>query len=222
MALKSLQHEHKKHLEREQALADILDTLRTGFNPNYQDMAVLEAVRGWEYHAGLPHINDVKKDDAGDDEVENIVESEEEKKEGGEELMTAEELEKEIGPLLETDYVLLLLEHEKHVNSPSSESICKISLFMLKYLSIFRSVRFIFVHPRITSSSIRNLKGYTCVMVTGSRCHPWLNRLFRGFVYSSVSKIILTPGIQILPEHAKLSKMRKTVSSSAKMKTRTL
>jgi hypothetical protein len=191
VALKSLQLEHKKHLEREQALGGILDTLRTGFNPNYQDMAVLEAVRGWEYHAGLPHINDVK--DAGDDDVENIVESE--KKESGEELMTAEELEKEIGPLLETDYVSLLLEHDKHVNSPPSESICKISPFMLKYLFTVRSVRFIVVHPRIASSSIRNLEGYTCVMVTDSWRHPRLSRPFRGFVCSSVSKSILTPRI---------------------------
>ena len=70
MALRSLQREHKKHLEREKALGDILDNLRTGYNPNYQDMAVLEAVRGWEQLAGLPHINDVGKDSTEDSEEE--------------------------------------------------------------------------------------------------------------------------------------------------------
>ena len=31
------------------------------YNPNYQDIAVLEAVlHGWEELAGFPHINDVK------------------------------------------------------------------------------------------------------------------------------------------------------------------
>jgi len=51
-ALKSLQREHKKRLEREKQLSDILDTLRHGYNPNYQDMAVLEAVRGGQGRVG--------------------------------------------------------------------------------------------------------------------------------------------------------------------------
>jgi protein kinase C substrate 80K-H len=63
--LKSLQKEHKKHPEREKALGDILNSLRAGYSPNYQDMTVLEAIRGWETLAGLPHINDVRKDDDG-------------------------------------------------------------------------------------------------------------------------------------------------------------
>ena len=42
--------------ERDRTLGEILNTLREGYNPNYQDMAVLEAVRGWEVIEGLPHI----------------------------------------------------------------------------------------------------------------------------------------------------------------------
>ncbi|KZT27082.1 hypothetical protein NEOLEDRAFT_1161953 [Neolentinus lepideus HHB14362 ss-1] len=122
-ALKSLQQEHKKHLEREKALGDILDALRRGYNPNYQDMAVLEAVRGWESLAGLPHINDVGKDEEGSHEeaaIKTEVEGEEELEE---DMWTAEELEKDLDNLLKTDYVSLLLEHEKHVNSPVTDSI---------------------------------------------------------------------------------------------------
>ena len=124
-ALKSLQREHKKHLEREKALGDILDQLRTGYNPNYQDMAVLEAVRGWEQLAGLPHINDVGKEDEnpdelGSDESEEVVE--EQLEEG---MWSALQLEHQLDDLLKTDYEGLLIEHDKHVGAPASPtSIC--------------------------------------------------------------------------------------------------
>lgn len=51
-ALKSLLHQHKALEEREKALSDVLRNLKAGYNPNYQDMAVLEAVRGWEGLSG--------------------------------------------------------------------------------------------------------------------------------------------------------------------------
>ncbi|CAL1701892.1 unnamed protein product [Somion occarium] len=115
-ALKSLQCEHKKHLEREKSLGDILDRLRTGYNPNYQDMAVLEAVRGWEFHAGLPHINDVKKDDepSTEDESETGKDEEEELEPG---MWTPQQLEHQLDELLDQDYESLLLEHDKHVGA---------------------------------------------------------------------------------------------------------
>ncbi|KAM5532645.1 hypothetical protein V8D89_013689 [Ganoderma adspersum] len=122
-ALKSLQREHKKQLEREKALGDILDQLRTGYNPNYQDMAVLEAVRGWEQLAGLPHINDVGKEDEnadelGSDDVEDAAADEEEELEEG--MWTAMQLEHQLDDLLRTDYDGLLIEHDKHVGAPAS------------------------------------------------------------------------------------------------------
>ncbi|EJF63088.1 endoplasmic reticulum protein [Dichomitus squalens LYAD-421 SS1] len=120
-ALKSLQREHKKHLEREKALGEILDQLRTGYNPNYQDMAVLEAVRGWEQLAGLPHINDVGKEDENPDELgsdESEAASEEEQLEEG--IWSTEQLEHQLDDLLATDYEGLLIEHDKHVGAPAS------------------------------------------------------------------------------------------------------
>lgn len=124
-ALKSLQHEYKQHLEREKALGDILDALRTGYNPNYQDMAVLEAVRGWETLAGLPHINNVRKgEDEGSEATDTPQSPKEAKKEDEEDgLWSAERIERELNKLLNIDHVSLLLEHEKVVDEPSSQSI---------------------------------------------------------------------------------------------------
>ncbi|KAI0346969.1 hypothetical protein BDW22DRAFT_1351294 [Trametopsis cervina] len=127
-ALKSLQKEYKKHLEREQSLGDILNTLRSGYNPNYQDMAVLDAVRGWEYLAGLPHINDVGKDqeednvdEEGSDDVDYVGAAEPEPLEEG--AWTPEQLDSDLDGLLNSNYETLLLEHEKHIGAPSTESL---------------------------------------------------------------------------------------------------
>lgn len=124
-----MQKEHKKHLEREKVLGDILDALRTGYNPNYQDMAVLEAVRGWEYQAGLPHINDVKKDEEpatnGGDSGSDAKDEDNEEEELEEGMWTPEQLEHQLDGLLNSDYETLLLEHEKHVGSPGVESPCE-------------------------------------------------------------------------------------------------
>ncbi|KAF8211567.1 glucosidase II beta subunit-like-domain-containing protein [Mycena galopus ATCC 62051] len=124
-ALKALQREHKKHLEREAQLGDILDALRKGYNPNYQDMAVLEAVRGWEFLAGLPHIGveedaQVAADLSVSDEEAGIEASTEttEEEEVDEDDWTAEELSTGLDELLNTDYVSLLLAHDDHVMAP--------------------------------------------------------------------------------------------------------
>ncbi|KAG0700078.1 glucosidase II beta subunit-like-domain-containing protein, partial [Suillus ampliporus] len=105
-ALKSLQKEHKQHLEREKALGDVLNSLRAGYNPNYQDMAVLEAVRGWETLAGLPHINDVRKGDDGEaDTTAEKPKTEEDVEQEG--LWSAAKIEKELDQLLKTDPCLV-------------------------------------------------------------------------------------------------------------------
>jgi protein kinase C substrate 80K-H len=119
-ALKSLKREHDKHLEREKALGQILHTLRTGYNPNYQDMAVLEAVRGWEELAGLSHINDVGKDDAKA-EVKSQDSSAEESVDP--EMWSTSQLESGLDDLLDTDHVSLLLEHEEHSQASQEGSV---------------------------------------------------------------------------------------------------
>ncbi|KAG1739894.1 glucosidase II beta subunit-like-domain-containing protein [Suillus paluster] len=121
-ALKSLQKEHKQHLEREKALGDVLNSLRAGYNPNYQDMAVLEAVRGWETLAGLPHINDVRKGDDGEaDTTAEKPKTEDDVEQEG--LWSAAKIEKELDQLLKTDHVSLLLEHDQLVGPASTQSL---------------------------------------------------------------------------------------------------
>jgi len=114
--LKSLQREHEKILENEKKLSEILDTLRRGYNPNYQDMAVLEAVRGWEEHAGLPHINEVRKEDGTTEEgSKEVEETREESLEEG--VWDADKLKNQLEGLLHTDYTQLLLEHDEYTRS---------------------------------------------------------------------------------------------------------
>ncbi|KAG6861374.1 hypothetical protein C0995_000780 [Termitomyces sp. Mi166 len=119
-ALSALQREHKKHLEREKALGDILHTLRSNYNPNYQDMAVLEAVRGWEELAGLPHIGEVEGGEAKD----NVpVKEEPMTPDDDENPWTPERLSNELDTLLNGDYVSLLLEHDEHIRAPREDSL---------------------------------------------------------------------------------------------------
>ena len=120
-ALKSLKREHDKHHEREKALGQILDTLRTGYNPNYQDMAVLEAVRGWEELAGLPHINDVGKDEEAKAQVKSKESSPEEEVEP--EMWSPSQLESGLNDLVDTDHVSLLFEHEEHIQASQEDSV---------------------------------------------------------------------------------------------------
>lgn len=89
-------------------------------------MAVLEAVRGWETLAGLPHINDVRKSEdegsaAGIPESAKVEDKKEEN--ADDELWSADRIEGELGKLLKVDHVSLLLEHEKLVGEHSSGSI---------------------------------------------------------------------------------------------------
>ena len=139
LALKSLQREHKKHLEREKALGDILDALRLGYNPNYQDMAVLEAVRGWEALAGLPHIIDVRKEE-GSAEAEGVTtQQEEEVLAEGE--WSADRLDKELDSLLKTDYETLLIQHDKHIGAPAGGSLCELLDPLQRAMLTLASVR---------------------------------------------------------------------------------
>jgi protein kinase C substrate 80K-H len=115
--LKLLRFELTRHLEREKLLGNILDELRRGYNPNYQDMAVLEAVRGWEELAGLPHIGQEEKEEGID---EGTARSEQQ---SNEDSLSEKELEKKLDSLLQTDYETLLLENDKYTGAVSEETL---------------------------------------------------------------------------------------------------
>jgi len=120
-ALKSLQRVYRKHLEREKQLGDILDSLRRGYNPNYQDMAVLEAVRGWEQLANLQPLGEAEREEGSDgdedEEDKTLIEENEEELEEGE--WTSLRLENELDGLLGVDHISLLMEHDAHVDDIS-------------------------------------------------------------------------------------------------------
>ncbi|KAF8991254.1 hypothetical protein BDZ89DRAFT_1192522 [Hymenopellis radicata] len=66
-ALKSLQREHKKHLEREKTLSEILDAFGR-LQSQLSRHGCPRCRSRWEYLAGLPHINDVGKDASAETE----------------------------------------------------------------------------------------------------------------------------------------------------------
>jgi protein kinase C substrate 80K-H len=106
-ALKSLQSQYKALQEREKALSDVLRNLKQGYNPNYQDMAVLEAVRGWD---GLnPEAATEAAENGDSTEADKEVPEVEEKADTWDDAA--------INKLLGEDSVSLLLQHEAHVTS---------------------------------------------------------------------------------------------------------
>jgi protein kinase C substrate 80K-H len=94
-----------------------MNTLREGYNPNYQDMAVLEAVRGWEAIEGLPHI--------GTDEEPPKQESTQEEEELEEGAWSESQIEHQLDGLIEQDYLSLLLSHESYVETGGAVSPCE-------------------------------------------------------------------------------------------------
>lgn len=145
-ALKSLQHEYQTLQERERSLGDILDNLRAGYNPNYQDMAVLEAVRGWEQ---ISHINDIGKTNEDVTDEEAGISQGEDKREEGE--WSREDLETKLDSLLNTDYESLLLAHEEHIHAPVETSSCSFNLIPLIQLLNFRQCSILLTIFRIRS-----------------------------------------------------------------------
>jgi protein kinase C substrate 80K-H len=120
LALYESLQSHKKALEsyrrlyddlkaRDQALSEILATLREGYNPNYQDMAVLEAVRGWEAVEGITSTES-KEQGQG----QETQEPEEELERG---TWTEEQLERQLDGLIEQDHLSLILSHESYLET---------------------------------------------------------------------------------------------------------
>ena len=120
---------HKDQGKRLNVLEDILSSLRSGYNPNYQDMAVLEAVRGWEQVAGLSHINDVRKDEVGEETQPFDIQD----------GVSGEVIDQQIEDILKTNYISLLMEHDQFLEisqMPSSSAL--LSLLCFSRLTTYR------------------------------------------------------------------------------------
>ena len=84
-------------------------------------MAVLEAVRGWEYLASLPHIGEAELEEGVDEEEETTqTDIANEELEDGE--WSALQLEQQLDGLLNVDHISLLMEHEAYVDDSASVS----------------------------------------------------------------------------------------------------
>jgi protein kinase C substrate 80K-H len=90
-------------------------SLRAGYNPNYQDMAVLEAVRGWEAIEGITSTESEAQE-------EPTQEPEDESEEAA---WTEEQLEKQLDGLIEQDYLSLILSHESYLETANGASLCE-------------------------------------------------------------------------------------------------
>lgn len=116
--LASLKREHDAARERTKALEQILSSLRDGYNPNFQDIAVLEAVRECEHFAGI-------KPDGEEVEGEGETEEEEAEEELEQGMWSKERLESyELGNLLTTEHVGLLRAHDEFADGGGA-NICK-------------------------------------------------------------------------------------------------
>ena len=214
-ALKSLQRVHQKHLEREKQLGDILDSLRRGYNPNYQDMAVLEAVRGWEQLAHLPSLGEAEREEGSDgvddEEPTTVIEENEEELEEGE--WTSLQLENELDGLLGADHISLLMEHDAHIGDNPFVGSRESSMDMENgKRKIYRLI------PPIEHDIKAYLPEFLIPQYEGLRdtLVSWLQTL--GVVKGSsdaasgqpmlgLSLYLLKPVIQMLPEHANDSTM---------------
>jgi len=113
-ALKSVHQYYLQYQERAAALGEILSNLKEGYNPNYQDMAVLEAVRGWDA------LNAPEEEETEEEKKEVKVEDK---------LWTEDQIKYQLDGLLNKDYPGLLIEHDTHL--AKAEEDAQSSLFDL-------------------------------------------------------------------------------------------
>ncbi|QRV91282.1 protein kinase C substrate 80K-H [Ceratobasidium sp. AG-Ba] len=116
-ALTSLRAKQAELQAKLDTLEEILAGLKRSYNPNYQDMGVLEAVRGWDAYHGVepePVINQAEEgsEPAVDEKPQKEPESEPEPEK--EDEWTTEKLDE----LARADHVALLLEHARHISGP--------------------------------------------------------------------------------------------------------
>ncbi|KAH7344548.1 glucosidase II beta subunit-like-domain-containing protein [Rhizoctonia solani] len=113
-ALTSLRSKQAELQAKLDTLEEILAGLKRSYNPNYQDMGVLEAVRGWDAYHGIDpeSASTAKQAEEGDSEPVSKAEKEPEPVKE-DEWSTAK-----LDQLARADHVALLLEHSRHVSGP--------------------------------------------------------------------------------------------------------
>ncbi|KAF8324464.1 endoplasmic reticulum protein [Cantharellus anzutake] len=123
-ALSALSAREDKLRERLNTLETILVNLKNGYNPNYQDMAVLEAVRGWDALKPSQEAGEVTES-SETTEAPEVSEANRGSEEGVPSLedQGTEDLwnDDRIRILRDTDALEALLDHERHIGSTREE-----------------------------------------------------------------------------------------------------
>ncbi|CUA73826.1 protein kinase C substrate 80K-H [Rhizoctonia solani] len=116
-ALTSLRSKQAELQTKLDTLEDILANLKRSYNPNYQDMGVLEAVRGWDAYHGIEPDSEstLKQAEEGDSGTESAPEKEPEP------VKEDEWTKSKLDELARADHVALLLEHSRHISGPQDD-----------------------------------------------------------------------------------------------------
>ncbi|ELU43157.1 endoplasmic reticulum protein [Rhizoctonia solani AG-1 IA] len=135
-ALTSLRSKQADLQAKLDTLEEILANLKRSYNPNYQDMGVLEAVRGWDAYHGVEPESESTTKQAGTDPLATEAEILEAQAnsyvtEGDSEHQPAKDPEPvkedewttaKLDKLARADHVALLLEHSRHISGPQSDN----------------------------------------------------------------------------------------------------
>jgi hypothetical protein len=132
-------------------LGNILDNLKNGYNPNYQDMAVLEAVRGWEQLKDQNQDTPQAESEGGEDKAEELEEG----------WTAAEILE-----VKNKDPLALLVEHGKYLSSPGGDEVSSLRKFLISSLYVVDSLLQSILHRSVSSRRIRSHIYLTSDVVT--------------------------------------------------------
>ncbi|CAE6424202.1 unnamed protein product [Rhizoctonia solani] len=136
-ALTSLRSKQEDLQAKLDTLEEILSSLKRSYNPNYQDMGVLEAVRGWDAYHGVEPESESTTKPAGTDPLATEAEILEAQansyatEEGGSEPESTKEPEpvkedewtkSKLDELARADHLALLLEHSRHISGPQQDN----------------------------------------------------------------------------------------------------
>lgn len=154
--LDHLTSEQRALKDRIASLESVLTNLKAGYNPNYQDMAVLEAVRGWDAlkPAEKEEIEDADQVEGESNDSDSVPEE-------------PKWTESRINELKRTDPLSILLEHERHINGGVDDEVTKLCeptsisfRFTLAYFKPTRSILIGSIHPRWPLAHLRVSSGY--------------------------------------------------------------
>ncbi|KAJ1310997.1 hypothetical protein OPQ81_009505 [Rhizoctonia solani] len=165
-ALTSLRSKQAELQGKLDTLEDILSNLKRSYNPNYQDMGVLEAVRGWDAYHGIEPESEsaTKQAEEGEPESETVPEKQPET------IKEDEWTTAKLDELARADHVALLLEHSRHVSGPQDGNGAESTLDTIQaYVPDALVPTFLRIKSWLTGSSGASTSGETSEATVNAR-----------------------------------------------------